>query len=538
MVKGQRICSLVLAISLMLCFGGSGVAFAEGDYLTPCEETVHLTYPAVIWDVATYPEGQSVEDNIMTRKVREALNIQLEPAITVGNMELWTQLNLMVATDTLPDFFYVDNMPLLATMIASDMLAPLEDVYEQYASPNTRAIVDFNDNVMFQKGMSGGHMYAIPAPQVISDQLPVIFVRDDWMENVGLEAPDTWEGWMEVAYAFAHYDPDGNGKDDTYGMTFDATFGWLNTVIKTFCNVNGVYWNQWIEKDGKLVFGSVQPEMKQVLAKMNQAYKDRIFDPNYQKFDMRVGLDNNRYGLHIGAWYQPMYELQTNYQRTGVNWSVYPIPSGPDGLTVQVELPAERYIVVSKNCKHPEAVMKLLNFNADLATANTEFGEWWRQEQATTLKDHAAGALRYIVPIALTSPWKDTMKENAEMFMAAVEARDPSLLPKESTQDLYNQAVAGDSWGWGVGIAYGPAQLVMAEYKDYLHFNAFSGPPTPTQKEKENDLYWYGVEVFHNIIQGVEELDAFDTFVEEWYRMGGADWTNEVNAWYEGNHLN
>ena len=49
MVKGQRICSLVLSISLMLCFGGSGVAFAEGDYLTPCEETVHLTYPAVIW---------------------------------------------------------------------------------------------------------------------------------------------------------------------------------------------------------------------------------------------------------------------------------------------------------------------------------------------------------------------------------------------------------------------------------------------------------------------------------------------------------
>ncbi len=31
MAKGQRICSLVLAISLMLCFGGSGVAFAEGD---------------------------------------------------------------------------------------------------------------------------------------------------------------------------------------------------------------------------------------------------------------------------------------------------------------------------------------------------------------------------------------------------------------------------------------------------------------------------------------------------------------------------
>ncbi len=35
--------------------------------------------------------------------------------------------------------------------------------------------------------------------------------------KLGLEAPTTLDEFMEVAKAFTFNDPDGNGKDDTYG---------------------------------------------------------------------------------------------------------------------------------------------------------------------------------------------------------------------------------------------------------------------------------------------------------------------------------
>ncbi|MNC82105.1 hypothetical protein D3C75_1354880 [compost metagenome] len=39
-------------------------------------------------------------------------------------------------------------------------------------------------------------------------------------------------------------------------------------------------------------------------------------------------------------------------------------------------------------------------------------------------------------------------------------------------------------------------------------------------------------EAFIRIIMGVEPLDAFDRYAEEWKANGGALITEEVNAWY------
>ena len=39
-------------------------------------------------------------------------------------------------------------------------------------------------------------------------------------------------------------------------------------------------------------------------------------------------------------------------------------------------------------------------------------------------------------------------------------------------------------------------------------------------------------EAYIKIIIGDEELDYFDTFVEEWYAAGGQTITDEVNDWF------
>lgn len=45
-----------------------------------------------------------------------------------------------------------------------------------------------------------------------------MWIRSDWLEALRLETPETMRDVLEIARAFATQDPDGNGKNDTYGL--------------------------------------------------------------------------------------------------------------------------------------------------------------------------------------------------------------------------------------------------------------------------------------------------------------------------------
>lgn len=43
--------------------------------------------------------------------------------------------------------------------------------------------------------------------------------RQDWADKLGLDVPETLEDVYNMMYQFRYGDPDGNGKDDTYGLS-------------------------------------------------------------------------------------------------------------------------------------------------------------------------------------------------------------------------------------------------------------------------------------------------------------------------------
>jgi len=53
-------------------------------------------------------------------------------------------------------------------------------------------------------------------------------IRKDWLDKLGLQEPKTLDEFTEMLKAFRDKDPDGNGKNDTYGMTIPKWAG-INT---------------------------------------------------------------------------------------------------------------------------------------------------------------------------------------------------------------------------------------------------------------------------------------------------------------------
>lgn len=108
------------------------------------------------------------------------------------------------------------------------------------------------------------------------------FVRDDWLENVGIELEDcstvSKQEFYDMLYAFTYNDPDGNGVDDTYGL---AT-GSVNLLFPGAFDVLG--WQEAPE-GSEYAYMSAQYDRNSsayvdALAYTAKLWMDGLIDPN------------------------------------------------------------------------------------------------------------------------------------------------------------------------------------------------------------------------------------------------------------------
>lgn len=92
--------------------------------------------------------------------------------------------------------------------------------------------------------------------------------RLDWLENLGLDAPETWDQFVDMLEAFTYNDPDGNGVDDTVGLYLDEWDGVWDIIFCWF----GVP-NEWgIDENGDLVYKYMTDEYKTAAAAIRDLY--------------------------------------------------------------------------------------------------------------------------------------------------------------------------------------------------------------------------------------------------------------------------
>ena len=116
--------------------------------------------------------------------------------------------------------------------------------------------------------------------------LPILWIRQDWLDALGLEAPRTWDELAQVANAFVTEDPDGNGEDDTIGILGPGNADHMNAVggnqfgLDPLFSCYQSYPQYWLEgEDGKVEYGSIQPETKTALENISKLYADGDIDP-------------------------------------------------------------------------------------------------------------------------------------------------------------------------------------------------------------------------------------------------------------------
>ncbi|MBU0935325.1 MAG: extracellular solute-binding protein [Spirochaetes bacterium] len=154
---------------------------------------------------------------------------------------------------------------------AQGLLVPLDDFIR--SNPNTAKL---NPATYAGYRMSDGKVYGIPTWRGGGC---VTYIRADWLRNVGMSVPITWDDYVKVLRAFTFNDPDRNGQKDTVGLAMPFQSGWEFDYYNRFIMQEAYL--DFVNKNGRWYDGFTQPEMVAALERWIQLYKEGIIDPEF-----------------------------------------------------------------------------------------------------------------------------------------------------------------------------------------------------------------------------------------------------------------
>lgn len=541
---GVILSAAVLAIS-MLAGCGSGDSGTEPEALAVLKDGKYEP-PITIAigkqldeNAGKYKTGESVDDNVLTRWALENLGIKTQTTLLGGDAGNYnTKLRLaLTGSEKLPDLFPVYDTTLANDLIESGrvkevtediakyMPARLKEIYKQY--PTT-----------FNPVVRDGKVYGMAiSPNLTEGQ--VMLIRQDWLDSLQLEAPTTIDEFESVIAAFTNEDPDGNGKNDTYGFTFSGkdgyNTGWVSDPVMIFSAYTGKKLPmQWSEENGKLAYGSVADGNKEALSKLRNWYSKGYLNKELATqgaWDAIADFTEGKAGIIVGRpWlYDSVKDVEKNVK--GAKVKAYATIQGVDGdRTYQNGQLNDGYFMFNKDFSNMEAFFLYYDKLYDAAFGTGDFQYGYAQGYDYDIVDGEV----VFDPTKFNEPM-DAIQGVGKM---AFTKNTPAVYPAgKNFYDLANGAkpdngplMAADSAQQTTKDGY----VISYENRDSLLPSAFNGPPTATMQTSWEQLTTMEKETFTKIIYGNEPLEAYDAFVQNWYAKGGTQITEEVNEWYAG----
>lgn len=552
MILIRSLVPLVLMLSLVSCLGGGGDTsekqeeqdpIVEHERLRPEDPLYRYDPPIEVSTVRAtdqamkFAEGESLDENIWTRIFMEQYGIKVNNMWVVDSLQYNRKLNVTIATGNLPDFFHVSKEE-MKQLYESGQLADLTDILDAYGSGYLKQVLGQNQGTSLKTATFDGKLVGLPRMMVNGgvSTAEMLWVRTDWLKKLSLPEPRTAADVVRIAEAFAKEDPDGNGLDDTAGLGINNELFMYHGSLKGFFNGYGAYPEIWtVDSTGRLVYGSIQPEMKLALSKLAEMYRMGYLDPEFMvKSWSRLAKEiaDGKLGMAYGSVSDGGYiQRESRANDPGAEWRPYPLVS-PDGGDVHPQLldMAESYYVVRKDSPHPEAVVKLANIYL------RHYYEMDYSPEPNPFISSAGGIHPGRYQPVTTDPTNLNLDAYRKVQAALKSGTSAGLtFPATVHYDRLTAYEKGDEEMWFSTVVFGSqgSYSVIDHYdqRGLGLYNAYQGAATPAMAERMSTLNRLQDDTFTKIIMGELPIQAFDEFVTEWRSLGGNQMTLEVNEW-------
>lgn len=317
------------------------------------------------------------EQNALLKEIEEKSNIKLE-IISSPLADALQKRNLMLASGDYPDIILTDwtaifsKSDVMQYAVKEGIFLPITDYIDEYGN-NMKRIFEENPNYREGSTAPDGEIYGFArfSECYHCSAYPKIYLRQDWMDTLGLEMPETTEELREVLRAFVNNDPNGNGEKDEIGLLGATTW---NTMVEyalmgmSFQTVKPDFWLS-LSEDGDVEFSPSTDAYREGLRYMKSLYDEGLIDGTSftQKDDQMaqtVRTEPHIVGMYVCDHAGMGYD--TNDVEEAENYQILIPVAGPDGVRLQGQNANEGDVtgfeaVITDACEYPEAAFRLID---------------------------------------------------------------------------------------------------------------------------------------------------------------------------------
>ena len=303
-ILNMTLCAMLAASALVSC-GGSGGSSSEtastggnsgsNSNSSSTSDTVNsdvideITLPISengasfnIWTVWSNNYIESLNDNEAVQLMEEKTGVHIEYTCVPSDAAT-EKFGLLLVSDSLPDAIYLGEDSLSYPgggdkAIDDGTFIDLKDYVETYM-PNYRAYRNSDELVSKMTLTDQGRMYYIPMLRSDSDANlspePAwvgLTIRQDWLDDLGLKAPETIAEWETVLTAF---------KEEK-GAEAPLMIGPTGTIFtEAFTSAYGVTSTFFLKEDGTVGYGPMEEGYREWIELYRDWYAKGLIDPNF-----------------------------------------------------------------------------------------------------------------------------------------------------------------------------------------------------------------------------------------------------------------
>lgn len=511
-MKLRRLVCFFLGAAMLVGSTGCGAKAGGEAEKTITEENSQEGAKYTYW-VEMTPAAATVIQNygdlVYFKKLQEITGVEIEfmhpPA---GQAK--EQFKLLIASrKDLPDVIshkWLEEYPGGPEKAVKDgIIIDLNDYID--LMPNYKAFLESDPEIKKQAVTDNGILYGFHGINMESVRTCAsgLIARQDWLDELGLDVPETIDDWEVTLRKF---------KKEK-GATAPFTIV-LSDFLKynTFNAAWGITNEFYLDDNGKIQYGPIQPEYKEYLATMHRWYEEGLIDPDFASVDKKIvssnmlngksGVAFGFIGSGIGTWMNAAEE--EGYNLVGC---ANPVLNEGDEGKFSAEYKGKVLITaaITASAKDVESIVKQFDY------LYTDEGRLLKNFGVEGLTYELIDGKPVYTDLIMNNPEGLSVSEAMAKYIqcsypGAGQANLPEYLDQYYALDSQKEA----------NIAFNKFAESSAKY---------SMPPVTATAEESKELgnIMSQITTFRDekvvaFITGAESLDNFDSFVDEIKNLG------------------
>ena len=306
----------------------------------------------------------TLSENEVFKELQRRTNVEIEfihPAVGDGP----TNLNLLIASNKLPDMIQIRGVGEYYAKGGDDgvengVFIKLNDLIEKNA-PNFNKLMSENPDIKKEVVTDNGQFWGFP--MIEKDIQPAwagFVVRKDWLDDLYLETPVTYDDWYTMLKKFR----DEKEAAAPLLLESNATFGFSN-MLAGF----GVAEELYVE-NGKVKYGPMEPGWLEYVTMMNKWFSEGLIDKSFTTRDSSA-QDQLKATEQAGVWSDGCWNLSifTDLLREKDKDAQVVALTSPVKSKGQVNHlrqtnhhNREMYLAITPKCKEPEIAVRWIDY--------------------------------------------------------------------------------------------------------------------------------------------------------------------------------